>query len=134
MRRHGVRNTRDDPLFSFVEKDASEATLSSSRSVSSSVSSIAISSNCSTFLCLSASSMSRTFLGTACKIFARDEYQGDAGNLCHNHLICAVDKNTLNPTSDMYLQDLIRTSAMEIIKVDEDVERAAVVKRITEIN
>ena len=78
--------------------------------------------------------MSKTVLGTVCSIFTRDEYQGDAGNLCHNHLICAVDKNTLNPTSDMYLQDLIRTSAMEIIKVDEERCGAAVVKRITEIN
>ena len=76
-------------------------------------------------------------LGIVCAIFARDEYQDDAGNLCHNHLICAVDKSTLNPASDKYLQDLIRTSSMEIVTADEDVERLlanGLLKSIDEIS
>ena len=64
-----------------------------------------------------------TVLGTTIAIFARDEYQKDAGNLCHNHLILAIDKSTLNDDSEQFIQDLIRTSVLEIIKSDVDIDR-----------
>ena len=51
-----------------------------------------------------------TILGTTTTIFARDEYQGNAGNLSHNHLIFAVDKTTMSGNTEMYIHDLIRTS------------------------
>ena len=63
-----------------------------------------------------------TVLGTTTTIFARDEYQGDAGNLSHNHLILAVDKSTMNGNTENYIQDLIHTSVLEIVKTDEDIE------------
>ena len=63
-----------------------------------------------------------TILGTITAIFARDEYQATAGNLCHNHLILAIDEVTINNDSQIYIYDLIRSSAMEIIKTD-DMER-----------
>ena len=44
-----------------------------------------------------------TVLGTVCAIFAQAEYQGDTGNLCHNHFICAMDKSTINLQSETYL-------------------------------
>ena len=64
-----------------------------------------------------------TVLGTNSAIFARDEYQADAGNLCHNHLIFAVDRSTMNADSEKFIQDLIRTSVMEVLNTNEDVER-----------
>ena len=64
-----------------------------------------------------------TVLGTVTAIFARDEYQKHAGNICHNHLIIAVDKSTMNENTQQFIQDLIRTSVMEIVKSDSDIER-----------
>ncbi|MDB4430361.1 hypothetical protein N9140_00205, partial [bacterium] len=63
-----------------------------------------------------------TRLKTNTAIFARDEYQKDTGNLCHNHLIFAVDTSTMNGDTEKFIQDLIRTSVMDIVK-SEDVER-----------
>ena len=60
-----------------------------------------------------------TVLGNNSAIFTRDEYQEDAGNLCHNHLIFAVDKSTLNGDSEKIIQDLIRTSVMEVVKTNK---------------
>ena len=57
-------------------------------------------------------------LGTTTAIFARDEYQACEGNLSHNHLILAIDKSSMNHDSEQYIQDLIRTSAMELIKTE----------------
>ena len=64
-----------------------------------------------------------TILGVASAIFARDEYQGEEGNLCHNHLILAINKRTMNGNTEKYIQDLIRTSVLEVVKTDEDFER-----------
>lgn len=64
-----------------------------------------------------------TCIGASSAIFARDEYQGHAGNLCHNHLILAIKKSSLNDQSRSYILDLIRTSSMEIIKPQEDLAR-----------
>ena len=63
-----------------------------------------------------------TILGTTTTVFARDEYQKDSGKLCHNHLILAIDKTTINENSERFVQDLIRTSVLEIIKSDKDIE------------
>ena len=62
-------------------------------------------------------------LGTCTAIFARDEYQGDAGNVCHNHLILAIDKSTMNESTENYIQDLIRTFVFEVVKTNEDIPR-----------
>ena len=35
-------------------------------------------------------------LGIVTTIFARDKYQKHDGNICHNHLIIAIDKSTMN--------------------------------------
>ena len=67
-----------------------------------------------------------TVLGTTTGIFARDEYQATAGNLCHNHLILAIDKESFNDISQRYIHDLIQTSVVEIIKTDDDIERLLV--------
>jgi predicted GIY-YIG superfamily endonuclease len=70
-------------------------------------------------------------------IFARDEYQADSGNLPHNHLILAIDKSTMNGDAENFIQDLIRTSVMEIVRTEDDVERLlreGLLKSIDEIN
>ena len=43
-----------------------------------------------------------TVLGLSSAIFARDEYQKDAGNLCHIHLIWALDRSTLTSSRSIY--------------------------------
>mmetsp|Transcript_10982 Transcript_10982/g.23255 ORF Transcript_10982/g.23255 Transcript_10982/m.23255 type:complete len:323 (+) Transcript_10982:3908-4876(+) len=62
-------------------------------------------------------------LGTVIAIFACNEYQGDAGNLCHNHLIVAIDKSTMTGDTQKYIQDLIRTSVLEVLKTDGDIQQ-----------
>ena len=37
-----------------------------------------------------------TILGTVVAVFARDEYQKETRNLCHNHNIFAIDKSIMN--------------------------------------
>ena len=64
-----------------------------------------------------------SILGVTTAIFARDEYQSCEGNLSHNHLILAIDKSTMNNDSENFIQDLIRTSVMKIVKADNDVPR-----------
>ena len=49
----------------------------------------------------------RTILGAVIAKFARDEYQGKAENLCHSHLIAAIDKRTMNDNAENCIQDLI---------------------------
>ena len=56
-------------------------------------------------------------------LFVMDEYQSCKGNLSHNHLILAINKSTRNGESEKFIQDLIRTSVMEIVKTDTDVPR-----------
>ena len=78
-----------------------------------------------------------TVLETTTAIFAHDEYQATAGNLCDNHLILAIDKESLNDESQRYVHDLIRTSAMEIIKSDDDIERllaSGLLKEVDEVS
>ena len=41
-----------------------------------------------------------TILGTVLVIFAWDEYQKIAGNLCHNHLIAAIIQSTMKTARD----------------------------------
>eukprot|EP00957_Ditylum_brightwellii_P113436 8648853-Ditylum_brightwellii.AAC.1 len=65
-----------------------------------------------------------TVLGTVTSIFPRDEYQGKVGNLSYNHLILAVDKNTMTGNAEKYIQDLICTSVLEVVKTDEDLDRS----------
>ena len=75
-------------------------------------------------------------LGTSSAIFGRDEYQGDAGNLAHNHAIIAIDKRTMNGNTEKYIQDLIRTSIFDIIKSDKDIDRLlenGILKSVDEI-
>ena len=77
-----------------------------------------------------------TVLGTASAISGRDEYQGDEGNLAHNHGMIAIDKRTMNGNTEKYIQDLIRTSSFDIIKSDEDLNRMldnGVLKSVDEI-
>ena len=62
-------------------------------------------------------------LGSTLVIFARDKYQGEAGNLCHNHLIVAINKSTMTEDTEKYIQDLIRTSVLEVVKTDNDLQR-----------
>ena len=67
-----------------------------------------------------------TVLGTTTAIFAREEYQATAENVCHNHFILAIDKESFKNASQRYIHALIRTSAVEIIKTDDDIERLLV--------
>ena len=57
------------------------------------------------------------------QIFIPDEYQADAGNLCYNQLIVAVDKSTMNGDTENYLQAFICTLALEVVKANEYIER-----------
>ena len=61
-----------------------------------------------------------TILGTTISIFSKYEYHKSAGNICHNHLIDAVDKSNMNNITEKFIQDLIRTSVTELIKTDID--------------
>ena len=42
--------------------------------------------------------------------------------MCHNHLVVAVDKSTMNNNSEKFIQDLICTSVLELIKKYVDVK------------
>ena len=78
-----------------------------------------------------------TVLGTSVAIFSRDEYQKDDGNLNHNHLILAIDKEKITTESENCIQNLIRTSVLEVIKSDDDINRlidSGVLKSVDEIN
>ena len=60
-----------------------------------------------------------TVLGSTTAIFSRDEYQSDDGNSCHNHLILAINKRTLNGNTQACIQDFIRTSMFDVVKYDD---------------
>ena len=64
-----------------------------------------------------------TILETIIAIFSRDEYQKITGNIFHNHLIVAVDKSTMNNNTEQFIKYFIRTSVLELIKIDVDVKR-----------
>ena len=61
-----------------------------------------------------------SILGTVTVILGHDEYQKTVGNLNHDHVILAIEKRTANNNSEKYIQDLIRTSVMELIRTDGD--------------
>lgn len=61
-------------------------------------------------------------LGTCTAIFARDEYQKDAGNLCHNHMIIAIDRSTMNDDTQKYIEQLISTHVFDLGR-PEDMQR-----------
>ncbi len=48
-----------------------------------------------------------TILGTTTTIFARDKYQKDSGNLCHNHLILAIDKSNAKCNMSPIIVDFV---------------------------
>ena len=52
-------------------------------------------------------------------IFVKCEYQKDAGNLSHNHLILEVNWEALNQEQTLFVQDLIRASTFDIARTDE---------------
>ena len=52
-------------------------------------------------------------------IFVRYEYQKDAGNLSHIHLILHVIWESLSDTEKEFDRDLIRASGGEIVRFDE---------------
>ena len=64
-----------------------------------------------------------SILGAASAIFAGDEHQKFVGNLCHNHLILDIVRNTMNENTEELIQNLIRTSVLEVVKTDVDVPR-----------
>ena len=52
-------------------------------------------------------------------IFARDEYQSDAGNLPHVHMMISMDIKSMNSSQIDKMDDLIRASVVEIVRSDE---------------
>ena len=64
-----------------------------------------------------------TTLETTSAIFAREDCQKDSGILCHNYLINAIKKDTMNYNTENYIQYLIRTSIVEVVRTDDDLER-----------
>ena len=52
-------------------------------------------------------------------IFVRYEYQEEKGNLSHIHLILEVKWDELTPSQKEFLEDLIRCSALEVVRSDE---------------
>ena len=89
-----------------------------------------------------------TVIGKTTAVFCRDKYQGTTGNLCHIHTIAETEMSFKEADNDnetaedmenhththtngannktnneIRLQDIIRTSTLEIIKGPEDIER-----------
>ena len=60
-----------------------------------------------------------TFAGVTVAMFSRDEYQKESGNLFHEHFVLAILKATLDRDSERFVQDLLRTSAFDVIRTDE---------------
>ena len=52
-------------------------------------------------------------------IFARNEYQKEAGNLSHIHLILQVDWKVMNQSEKEFVQDLIRASILDVVRPNE---------------
>ncbi len=60
-----------------------------------------------------------TTLGACVAIFSRDKYQSKSGNTFHEHFVMAVDRSSMGPEAEELVQDLLRTSVMEVLKTDE---------------
>ena len=52
-------------------------------------------------------------------MFARDEYQGDTGNLSHIHLMLALKYEVMSRSLQDKLNDLVRASICDIVRPDE---------------
>ena len=52
-------------------------------------------------------------------LFSRDKHQKGSGNPFHEHGLEAVDKSKLPQGANNYLEELCRTSMLEIIKTEE---------------
>ena len=52
-------------------------------------------------------------------IFSRDEYQGEVGNLSHIHMMISMNMDELNEHQQGKIDDLIRASIVDIVRVDE---------------
>ena len=76
---------------------------------------------CCEACCATSLKLRMTVLGTKIEIFARDECQKDAWNLCDNHLMLAIDKMTLTDDSERCVSYFIRTLVMEVVKSDFDI-------------
>ena len=63
-----------------------------------------------------------TIIGTIISIFARDEYKNISGNIFQNHIVVAVDKSNMNNNTEKFIQDLIHTSVLELLKTAVDVK------------
>ena len=60
-----------------------------------------------------------SFAGVTVALFSRDEYQKESGNLFHEHFVLAILQATLDRDSERFVQDLLRTSAFDVIRTDE---------------
>ena len=60
-----------------------------------------------------------TFLGATTAIFSRDEYQEKAGNPFHEYMVIVIDKSSMTEEAIECVQDLLRTSVMEVVRTDE---------------
>ncbi len=52
-------------------------------------------------------------------IFARDEYQGNAGNLPHNHMVFEGNRSQMSEDDHRFFEELIRTSAVDLIRGED---------------
>ena len=52
-------------------------------------------------------------------IFARKEYQKDRGNVSHTHLMLKIDWTKLTAEEKTFMDDLIRASVIDVVRVDE---------------
>ncbi|CAB9521100.1 hypothetical protein SEMRO_1164_G248040.1 [Seminavis robusta] len=57
--------------------------------------------------------------GEVLKIFCRDEYQGDAGNLCHLHFLITLAAAYNTPEGKISIESMIRGHIEEIVGLDE---------------
>ena len=55
-------------------------------------------------------------------IFARHEYQKDAGNLSHIHLLLQVDWKCLKTEEKEFVRDLIRASVLDVVRHDDAIK------------
>jgi hypothetical protein len=52
-------------------------------------------------------------------MYARTEYQKESGNLPHKHIIILLNKGTLILCTGDFLNDILATNAMKIVKPDQ---------------
>jgi hypothetical protein len=58
-------------------------------------------------------------LGEILKIFCRDEYQGDTGNLCHMHLLVTLARGYSDDVGKKLVEKLIRGFVQDIVTEEE---------------